>query len=161
MIDPFKPETDPPPIGPGAPPPDGSGPPQPVDRSIVGHLKTAFAPVKALWMKVRSNPVIVAAEGGATGAVLNFLIGGGKLDFSSAGLHQLATVAFIGAVTAVKLLYRMPPNPTIPATIPPSSQVEQVAAKLEPVNPAAVPVSPEGQVPGQPSTAPPTAPPKH
>lgn len=69
--------------------------------------------LKALWLTVRSNPIFVAFEGGATGAVLNFIdnaIELHKLDFSRSGLQQLAKAAFFGGVIAVRLLYRPKPG---------------------------------------------------
>jgi hypothetical protein len=66
--------------------------------------------IKTLWRAVRSNPILVAAEGGAGGAIIDYLSNGGQLDFSSQGRRKLAAVAFTGALTAVKLLYRAVPG---------------------------------------------------
>jgi hypothetical protein len=102
--------------------------------------------LKLFWDSIRSNPVWVAFEGGASGAVLDYgydLLNSGHLDFTAQGFRKLALVAITGGVTSVRLLYRPQPNPTIPATLPPSTQVEDMPATLKPTNPAAVPVEPK------------------
>jgi hypothetical protein len=73
--------------------------------------------VKLLWYSVRSNKYFVAFEGGVTGALSNYIedlaVSGHRLDFSKTGLEKLAFFALSGGYTAVKLLYRPQPNPTI------------------------------------------------
>lgn len=69
--------------------------------------------LKSFWNSINRNPFIVAFEGGATGAIMDFIDDGltsGHLDFSKPGLHKLATVAIIGGITAVRLLYRPAPG---------------------------------------------------
>ena len=69
--------------------------------------------LRSIWKTFRSNPTFVAFEGGAGGAILNCIDDAfkcGHLDFTSAGLHKLATVAIAGGITAIKLLYRPAPG---------------------------------------------------
>jgi hypothetical protein len=69
--------------------------------------------LRQLWLSIRSNPVFVAAEGGATGAVINYAseqLVTGHMDFSKAGWEKMAGLAVTGAVTAVRLLYRPSPG---------------------------------------------------
>ena len=101
--------------------------------------------LKALWLKIRSNPIFVVASTAFVGAIVSMLqdeLASGKIDWTRGGLNKLMGYAFSTAVAALVHLYRMPPNPTVAARIPPSPQVEQVAAKLTPVDPAAVPTVP-------------------
>ena len=70
---------------------------------------------KKIWLSVQSNPWVVAFEGGAIGAALDFAdsaFQSGHLDFSNAGWHKLIVVAVTGGITAVRLLYRTPPGAT-------------------------------------------------
>jgi hypothetical protein len=100
---------------------------------------------KLIWDKIRSNTAFVAFEGGASGAAMNYIYDGltsGHLDFSRVGLGKLAAFTVLGGITAVRLLYRPSPSPTVPATTPPSTQIQDVPAKLEPLDPKAVPVEP-------------------
>lgn len=97
------------------------------------------------WNSIRSNVYFVAFEGGASGALCNYVydaLSSGHLDFSRAGLQKMALCAATGGITALRLLVRPVPNPTIPATVPPSSKIEDVPAKLEPLDPKAVPAEP-------------------
>jgi hypothetical protein len=96
--------------------------------------------LKLFWDSIRSNPYFVAFEGGATGALGNYLYDAATtqhLDFSRAGFQKLAACAITGGITAVRLLYRPQPVPTVVATIPPSKQIEDVPASLEPLDPKA------------------------
>ena len=73
---------------------------------------TFLEQLTSLWKSVRGNPILVAFEGGATGAALNFLYdecSSGQLDFTKAGLKTLAISALTGGITAVRLLYRPVP----------------------------------------------------
>jgi hypothetical protein len=93
-----------------------------------------------LWNSIRSNPYFAAFEGGASGALVNFLYDAataGHLDFSKTGLEKCLTFAFTGGITAVRLLYRPQPVPTVVATVPPSTAIVDVAAKLTPIDPNA------------------------
>jgi hypothetical protein len=99
--------------------------------------------LKAMWAKVHGNPYFVTATSlflGALGKELYTAYSTGAFDWSPASLMQMVYAAFGTMLIALYHLYIQPPNPTVPATIPPSPQVEQVAAELKPVNPAAVPV---------------------
>ena len=98
------------------------------------------------WLKsIRSNPVFVAAWtafAGAFGSEVMTAYTTGHLDFSLQSWQKMAESAGMVAAAALIHLYFPQPNPTVPATFPPSPQVEQVAATLKPVDPAAVPVNP-------------------
>ena len=101
--------------------------------------------IKQWFLRVRSNPFFVAAWtffAGAFGSELVSALESHTFVLSANTLESMAASA-LGTMTAALIhLYIIPQNPTVPATFPPSPQVEQVAAKLEPVNPAAVPVPP-------------------
>lgn len=74
---------------------------------------TFWESLKKFWLSIRSNPFVVAFEGGATGAAVDFIDDGltaGHLDFSHAGIHKLITVAVIGGMASVRLLYRPAPG---------------------------------------------------
>jgi hypothetical protein len=97
--------------------------------------------LKKFWDSIRSNVYFVAFEGGASGALVNYLYDGltaGKLDFSRAGLGKALAFAATGGITAIRLLQRPPSAPTVPAIVPPSTKIEDVPAKLEPIDPKAV-----------------------
>jgi hypothetical protein len=102
--------------------------------------------LKAFWDQIRSNKYFVAFEGGFTGVLFNYAydltLPGHQMDFSAAGWRKLAFLAVSGGVTAVRLLYRPQPTPTIVATIPPSTQLQDVPATLTPANPNAKPAQP-------------------
>jgi hypothetical protein len=101
--------------------------------------------LKAFWDSIRSNKYFVAFEGGASGVLLNYVYDfgtTGHLDFSKAGLQKLAVAVVTGGITAVRLLYRPQPTPTIVATIPPSTELEDVPATLKPADPKAIPAQP-------------------
>jgi len=101
--------------------------------------------LKLFWDSIRSNKYFVAFEGAATTSLLDYFYEGlvsGHLDLSVATLKHAAGVAIVGGITAVRLLYRPQPSPTVVATIPPDGKVEDVPATLKPVDPAAVPVNP-------------------
>ena len=101
--------------------------------------------LKLFWDSIRSNVYFVAFEGGASGALVDYLydaLNTGKPDFTRQGFIKMLTFALTGGVTAVRLLVRPNPTPTIVATIPPNPAIEDVPAKLTPLNPAAVPVEP-------------------
>lgn len=69
--------------------------------------------LKSIWLSVRTNPVVVAFEGGASGASLNFVYDAatsGHLDFSKAGIKSLIVAIVTGGITAVRLLYRPVPG---------------------------------------------------
>jgi hypothetical protein len=110
-------------------------------------LQSTMNKLRLFWDSIRSNKYFVAFEGGATGALTNYLqdlfATGHKLDFSKGGLQKLGFFMLSGGYTAVRLLYRPPPVPTVVATAPPSYDVKDVPAILTPQNPQAVPVSQE------------------
>lgn len=88
--------------------------------------------LKKFWISIRSNPYFVAFEGGATGALGDFIadaLSSGHLDFSRAGLQKLAVFALTGGLTAVRLLVR---------PVPPSTK--DVPAIVEPVDPKTISV---------------------
>jgi hypothetical protein len=96
--------------------------------------------LKIFWDSIRSNPYFVAFEGGFSGALVNYAYDAstaGHLDFTRAGLGKCLTFAFTGGITAVRLLYRPQPVPTVVATVPPSTAIVDVAAKLTPLDPNA------------------------
>lgn len=69
--------------------------------------------IKQLWLTLRSNPWFVAAYSAVVGAVADVLydeLQTGKVDLSAAGLHKLATLAGLAALTAVLHLYRPAPG---------------------------------------------------
>jgi hypothetical protein len=108
------------------------------------------------WDSIRSKPLLVAFEGGASGALMNYLqdeLTAGKLDFSHTGWTKLLSYVLLGGITAVRLLMRPQPNPTVPAITPPSGEIKDVPAKLEPVDPASVMVAgnPNADYPTQPA----------
>jgi hypothetical protein len=97
--------------------------------------------IKKIWDSIRSNPYWVSFEGGATGALSNYIedlvTSGHRLDFSKTGLEKLGFFMLSGGYTAVKLLYRPQPVPTVVATVPPSTAIVDVPAKLTPLDPNA------------------------
>jgi hypothetical protein len=115
--------------------------PQPVPASSRVMNKLTLA-----WASVRSNKFFVAFEGGATGALTNYLqdafTGTHKLDFSKNGLYKLGFFAASGGVTAVRLLYRPQPQPTVVATTK-TGVINDVPATLVPQDISSVPVSKE------------------
>jgi hypothetical protein len=122
-----------PPINP-FPPKDP--PPQPA------FLVSGGAAASALWLKIRSNKYFVAASSlffGAVGKEVYTELQTGKWDFSTQSLKAMAASALSATFIALYHLYMMPPDPTMAATIPPSPVVEQVASKLTPVDPTAIP----------------------
>jgi hypothetical protein len=99
----------------------------------------------AFWNAIKSNPVFVAVSSAAVGAIVSGVqdeMASGKLDWSRGGINKLTGYAVTAAIAALVHLYRPQPNPTVPATIPPSTAVVEVPAKLEPIDSAAVPVPP-------------------
>lgn len=101
--------------------------------------------LKLFWDSIRSNKYWVAFEGAASGAFLDYFYEGatsGHLDLSTTTLKHAAGVAFVSGFTAVRLLYRPQPFPTVVATIPPDPAIKDVPAELKPVDPAAKAVEP-------------------
>ena len=101
--------------------------------------------IRKIWDSIRSNVYFVAFEGGFSGALVNYLYDAAtaaRLDFSRDGVHKMLAFAFTGGITAVRLLYRPQPKPTIVATIPPSTNLRDVPANLSPVDPKAVSAQP-------------------
>ena len=99
-----------------------------------------------LWNSVKSNPIFVTVSSATTGAVVSFIqdeMASGKIDFTRGGINKLTGYAVTAAIAALIHLYRPSPNPQVLATIPPSTTVQEVPAKLIPENPAAVPVTKE------------------
>jgi hypothetical protein len=72
--------------------------------------------LKQLWLTLRSNPYVVAFEGGFYGAAVNFIseavMNGGKVDVTKAGLEKLLSFAIAGGIAAVRLLLRPAPGST-------------------------------------------------
>jgi hypothetical protein len=99
-----------------------------------------------IWLKsIRSNPIFVLAWtsfAGALGSEVMTAYTTGKLDFSLQSWQKMAESAAVTAGLALLHLYFPQPNPTVQVTFPPSTEPVQVEAKLQPVNPAAVPVPP-------------------
>jgi hypothetical protein len=96
--------------------------------------------IKKIWDSIRSNVYWVSFEGAFSGALVNYLYDAataGHLDFSKAGLEKAAAFAFTAGITAVRLLYRPQPVPTVVATVPPSTAIVDVPAKLTPLDPNA------------------------
>ncbi len=96
------------------------------------------------WNSLKSNPVFVAVSSATVGAVVSGVqdeLASGKIDFTRSGWNKLAGYALTAAIAALVHLYRPSPTPQVLATIPPSNAVVEVPAKLEPLNPAAVPVA--------------------
>jgi hypothetical protein len=106
-------------------------------------LSTAANRLKLVWYSIRSNKYFVAFEGGATGALSNYIedlvTSGHRLDFSKTGLEKLGFFMLSGGYTAVKLLYRPQPSPTVVAVV--GDKVEDVPATLKPQDQQAVPAS--------------------
>jgi len=105
--------------------------------------RTTMNKLTALWAKIRSNPIFVTVSSAAVGAIVSGIqdeMASGKIDWTRGGINKLTGYAATAAIAALAHLYRMPPNLTMPATFPPATKVENVAAELEPIDPAAVPV---------------------
>jgi hypothetical protein len=69
--------------------------------------------IKQLWLSWRSNPIVAAAEGGASGAlfkIIGDIVLSQHVDLSSAGLKGYAWIILSGAYAGVKLLYRPAPG---------------------------------------------------
>jgi hypothetical protein len=101
--------------------------------------------LKLIWDSVRSNPVFVTVSSAAVGAVVSGVqdeMASGRIDWSRGGINKLTGYALTAAIAALVHLYRPSPNPTVPATIPPSKTVVDVPAQLEPVDPKAKAVEP-------------------
>lgn len=97
--------------------------------------------LKKFWDSIRSNKYFVAFEGGASGAIVNYCYDAattGKLDFTRAGLEKMIAFAVSGGITAVRLLYRPQPVPTVVAIVPPSPAIVDVPATLTPIDPNAI-----------------------
>jgi hypothetical protein len=105
--------------------------------------------VKLFWYSIRSNKYFVAFEGGATGALSNYIqdlfAHGHRLDFSKGGVEKLAFFMVSGGYTAVKLLYRPQPNPTVVA-ITATNELKDVPARLTPIDLQSVPASKEATI---------------
>lgn len=102
--------------------------------------------LKKLWGSLKSNPVFVTVSSAATGAVVSGIqdeLASGHIDWTRGGVNKLTGYAVTAAVAALVHLYRPAPDPTVAATIPPSTTVVDVPAQLEPIDPAAKPVPPE------------------
>jgi hypothetical protein len=100
------------------------------------------------WLKAQAGkPVFVTIWtlfAGALGKEILTTIQTGRIDLSAKSIQSMVGAAVGTTVIALIHLYLPQPNPTVPATFPPSPQVEQVVATLKPVDPAAVPVEPKG-----------------
>jgi hypothetical protein len=97
------------------------------------------------WDSIRSNKYWVAFEGAASGSLLDYFYESavsGSLNLSAPTLKHAAGAAIISGISAVRLLYRPQPVPTVVAITPPDGAVEDVAARLTPVDPKDVPVNP-------------------
>ncbi len=102
--------------------------------------------IKSLWLSIKSNPIFVAASSAFVGAAVSAIqdeLASGKIDWTRAGLNKLFGYAITAGIASLVHLYRPQPNPTVPAVIPPSTQVVEVPAKLEPVDPKAIPTTTE------------------
>jgi hypothetical protein len=98
--------------------------------------------LKILWDSIRSNPVFVTVSSAAAGAIVSGIqdeMASGKIDWSRGGINKLTGYAVTAAIAALVHLYRPQPTPTVVATIPPSTAIVDVPAKLEPIDPKAVP----------------------
>jgi hypothetical protein len=98
--------------------------------------------LKLLWANVGSNPIFVVASSAFVGSVVSTLqdeLAMGHIDWTRGGLNKLTGYAITAAVAAIVHLYR--PKPGIPqmlVTTPPSSEVHEAPAKIQPVSPADV-----------------------
>jgi len=98
--------------------------------------------LQEFWNAIKSNPVFVAVSSAAVGAIVSGIqdeMASGKIDWTRGGINKLTGYAVTAAIAALVHLYRPNPNPTMPATLPPSTAVVEVPAKLEPIDPKAVP----------------------
>ena len=98
--------------------------------------------LQAFWNTLKSNPVFVAAWtafAGAFGKEVMTAYTTGKLDWSLQSWQQMGAAAALMAIVSLVHLYIIPANPTVPATIPPSTTVVDVPAKIEPVDPKTIP----------------------
>lgn len=115
MPDPVNPPVQPDPNNPSPfkPPPQPT-PAIPQPKGDDGPLgEGVLEGLRRFWRSINRNPIVVAFEGGAYGAILDFIDDGltsGHLDFSRPGLHKLASLAILGGLTAVRLLYRPAPG---------------------------------------------------
>lgn len=120
--------------------------------------------LQALWAKHHNDPVFVTATSlflGALAKEIYTALQTGGVDLSVTSLKQMAAAAIGTTAVALYHLYIVPRNPTLAAAIRTSpvaicstcgeggtatgsialsSQVEQVATELKPIDPAAVPV---------------------
>jgi hypothetical protein len=110
-------------------------------RALV--LSTLTSRLKLFWYSIRSNKYFVAFEGGVTGALGNYIddlvATGHRPDFSKTGFEKLGFFMLSGGYTAVKLLYRPQPTPTVVAVV--GDKVEDVPATLKPQDSQAVAAS--------------------